>query len=103
MRGTLTLTFATTVAIGMLALGVGALTVTSNMQMAQAANPNCTPYGSIVSNEARTGPPGDKPGFGDEVSPLAQGDGLQDIREPGNRNTNPRSDCGQSNVQHGNN
>jgi hypothetical protein len=101
MKRTLTLTFA----IGVLALAVGAVTVTNNLQTAQAQK-DCIPYGRIVSNEARTTDETNAadtgPGFGDEVAPFTEG-GLQDIREPGSRNTNPRSNCGQSNEPHGNN
>jgi hypothetical protein len=97
MRGTLTLTFATTVAIGMLALGVGALTVTSNLQTVQAANPNCAPYGQLVSEEARRD--NARPGYGEEVAPLAQADGSfgQNFRQPGER-PSFSSTCGNSNV-----
>jgi hypothetical protein len=104
MRGTLTLTFATTVAIGMLALAVGAVTVTSALQTAQAEK-GCAPYGALVSHEARTtdsnNPDDTRKGFGDEVTPYAQQEGSfgQQYREAGNK---PTATCGQSDEVHGN-
>src|SRR5688500_15967448 len=100
MRRTLTLTFATTLAIGILALAVGAVTVTSNMQIAQAEK-DCTPYGALVSHEARTdsGRPEDtRNGFGDEVTAAnaeANPNFGQDFRQPGQRPSGS-STCGNS-------
>lgn len=90
-------TLATTVAIGILALGVGAVTVTSNLQTAQAEPKNCVPYGQLVSSEAQN--PNNEPGYGDEIVPLAQEDGSfgQEYRQPGERPPG-QSTCGNSNV-----
>jgi hypothetical protein len=81
MRKTLRLTLT----IGVLALAVGAVTVTSDLQIAQAENPSCTPYGAFVSEETRRD--NARPGFGEEVSPLAKADGSfgQQFRDPGSR------------------
>jgi hypothetical protein len=94
MRKTLTLALT----IGVLALAVGAVTVmTSNLQTAQAEPRNCAPYGQLVSTEARRD--NARPGFGEEVSPLAQADGSfgQQFRDPGSRPSGS-STCGNSNV-----
>jgi hypothetical protein len=101
---TLTSALGTTVAIGVLVLAVGAVAVTSNLQTAQAEPKNCTPYGQLVSREARTTDQTNLddtgPGFGDEVTGIhdeADPNFGQDFRQPGQRPATS-STCGNSNV-----
>jgi hypothetical protein len=92
MRRISSSTLATTVAIGILALGVGAVTVTSNLQTAQAEK-GCTSQGEVIRSEAQN--PNNEPGYGDEVSPLAQAGDVSDFRAAGSKH--PSVNCGNSN------
>jgi hypothetical protein len=89
--------------IGLLTLTViSAMTINSLPVVKAGCDGNCKDeaYGDLISSEAQN--PNNKPGYGDEVSPLAKNGGMGEFRESGVNARGGNSAPGNSGQDHGN-